>query len=311
MVVSSLQAERSSDQARRILEKETDRLMYRAAQETVDSSRSQAVQGILQVVKNTLPFLESVTETEVWEKSLPEANGGRMKIPVPGIIALIAGLFCASAGLFGQSSAGNVIRPGAVLWTLAGCALVAAGGYMAGRRSGTGSGEGSRRGRGSGEGSSRGRGSGKGSSKGRGYGSLDKQAKQTFLVDPAQVWHVLQGIALTADHSLEEAEEYAKLADSGEDRDPYSILSKDEMSFFADLLENAYARERNDPQDPALREQVESIRYYLHTRGIETEDYAEEHAGWFEILPSGGGRATIRPAMLHDGVPVRKGLAVL
>lgn len=63
-VFASLQADRESGRARQVLEKETDRLMYRAARAADSSSRSRAVQGMLQVVKNTLPLLESVTDTE-------------------------------------------------------------------------------------------------------------------------------------------------------------------------------------------------------------------------------------------------------
>ena len=143
----------------------------------------------------------------------------------------------------------------------------------------------------------------------RSGGRKQAPVKQTFLIDPAQVWHVLQGIALTADHSLDEAEEYAKLEMASGNKDARSVLNKEEMTFFAELLENAYARRRSDPEDEALREQVESIRYYLHTRGVETADYTQQDAEWFELLPSGGKSATIRPAMLSDGVLIRKGLA--
>ncbi len=277
-VFSSLQAERASDRARQVLEKETDRLMYRAAQMTQDGSRSQAVQGMLQVVRNTLPFLESVTETEIWEKNASLEDTKKVHITIPGIISLIAGVVCVAAGLLGQSAAGKILRPGALLWSAAGCALLVLGGYLAGhgKRSG---------------------------------GRKQAPVKQTFLIDPAQVWHVLQGIALTADHSLDEAEEYAKLEMASGNKDARSVLNKEEMTFFAELLENAYARRRSDPEDEALREQVESIRYYLHTRGVETADYTQQDAEWFELLPSGGKSATIRPAMLSDGVLIRKGLA--
>ena len=255
-VCASLQADRKSSRARQVLEKETDRLMYRAARMTDDGSRSRAVQGMLQVVKNTLPLLESVTDTEVWEKNAPQVSGRKSRVSIPGIVSFAAGLFAVAAGLFSQASAGKVL---------------------------------SRRG---------------------GAGKKQKEPEKTysFLVDPAQVWHVLQGIVLTADHSLEEAEQYARIEASSEGS-ASAVLDKDELAFFSELLENAYARRRKAPDDAALREQVESIRYYLHSRGVETEDYSEQSAGWFEVLPSGGGNVTIRPAMLHDGVLIRKGLA--
>ena len=193
------------------------------------------------------------------------------------VASLAAGLFCIVAGLFSQASAGKVVSPGAVLWAAGGCVLLALGGYLTGRGRG-------------------------------GLEGAKPEVTYSFLVDPARVWHVLQGIVLTADHSLEEAEEYARLESSSQAGESAG-LDKEELAFFAELLENAYARRRKSPDDAALAEQVESIRYYLHSRGVETEDYSEQSAGWFEVLPSGGGNVTIRPAMLHEGALIRKGLA--
>ena len=274
-VFASLQADRESGRARQVLEKETDRLMYRAARAADSSSRSRAVQGMLQVVKNTLPLLESVTDTEVWEKSASSASGRKRRVSAAAIASLAAGLFCIVAGLFSQASAGKVVSPGAVLWAAGGCVLLALGGYLTGRG---------------------------------GSERAKPEVTYSFLVDPARVWHVLQGIVLTADHSLEEAEEYARLESSSQMGESAG-LDKEELAFFSELLENAYARRRKSPDDAALAEQVESIRYYLHSRGVETEDYSEQSAGWFEVLPSGGGNVTIRPAMLHEGALIRKGLA--
>jgi hypothetical protein len=198
-------------------------------------------------------------------------------VSAAAIASLAAGLFCIVAGLFSQASVGKVVSPGAVLWAAGGCALLALGGYLTGRGRG-------------------------------GMEQAKPEVTYSFLVDPARVWHVLQGIVLTADHSLEEAEEYARLESSSQAGEPAG-LDKEELAFFAELLENAYARRRKAPDDAALAEQVESIRYYLHSRGVETEDYSEQSAGWFEVLPSGGGNVTIRPAMLHEGALIRKGLA--
>ena len=276
-VFASLQADRESGRARQVLEKETDRLMYLAARAADSSSRSRAVQGMLQVVKNTLPLLESVTDTEVWEKSASSASGRKRRVSAAAVASFAAGLFCIVAGLFSQASAGKVVSPGAVLWAAGGCVLLALGGYLTGRGRG-------------------------------GLEGAKPEVTYSFLVDPARVWHVLQGIVLTADHSLEEAEEYARLESSSQAGESAG-LDKEELAFFAELLENAYARRRKAPDDAALAEQVESIRYYLHSRGVETEDYSEQSAGWFEVLPSGGGNVTIRPAMLHEGALIRKGLA--
>ena len=132
-VCSSLQADRSSDHARQVLEKETDRLMYLAAQSTQDPARSMAVQGMLQVVRNTLPFLESVNETEVWEKNSAGKGEKKIRITIPAAAALIAGLVLAACGLFSQALAGRILSLPALLWTAGGCVLLVLGGWLTGR----------------------------------------------------------------------------------------------------------------------------------------------------------------------------------
>ena len=58
-----------------------------------------------------------------------------------------------------------------------------------------------------------------------------------------------------------------------------------------------------------MAEQVESIRYYLHERGIETVDYSRQDGKWFELLPGDDEAVTIRPAFLQDSVVVMRGIA--
>ena len=102
-VVGSLRAQRTSAQAREILERETDRLMLRSAVSMTDASGRQAVQGMLRVIKNTLPFLESVSETEVWEKHSDGEKQG-LHLSLPSVLSLAAGLVCVAGALDPPSS---------------------------------------------------------------------------------------------------------------------------------------------------------------------------------------------------------------
>ena len=135
------------------------------------------------------------------------------------------------------------------------------------------------------------------------------QVQQTFLVDPDRIWHILKGTLLSADHSLETAGETAASGESPQSAQDADRLSRADLAFFSELLENAYARRRKAPSEEALTEQIETIRYYLHEKGIETEDYSSQSVSWFELLPSGGESVTIRPALLKDGVLIQKGVA--
>lgn len=285
MVMAQLSADRTQENAVRVLEKETDRLMYRAG--AFDARKAPAAQGMLQVLKSALPLTATVSEVQTWEKSAKkDAGKGSVRPPALSVVCGIAGILCVIAGLIGPGTFSGFTRIFQVLWTAAGCALLLAGGYLAGRgrrmegRQKTGS-----------------------------ACAQDEEIQQTFLVDQARIWHILQGTLLGADHSLETACELFAGAASEGSRDASGSLKKADLQFFCELLENAYALRRQLPQDAAIAEQVESIRYYLHERGIETVDYSRQDGKWFELLPGDDEAVTIRPAFLQDSVVVMRGIA--
>ena len=301
MVMAQLGADRSQEAALRVLEKEADRMMYRASMGEDASGEGVpegAASAMLQVLKNMLPLVGAVSEAEVWEKEGGRGDaagtGGR-RIGIPAIICMIAGAVLVAAGLIAQLAAGWLSLPGVILFAAAGSILLLLGGFLAGRSTSKGTGN------------QAGRGSGKGSGRRSQRDGLEVQ--QTFLVDPAEIWHILQGTALGIEHSLEQMRTKAEALEHSRQTAPGEGMQKGDLQFFAELLENVYARRRQFPGDESLNEQVENIRYYLHTRGIETEDYARQSASWFEILPADMAIVTIRPAMLQNGIVVMKGMA--
>ena len=290
MVMAQLSADRACESAVKVLEKETDRLMYQAG--AYAAEQAEAAQGMLQVLKHALPLVSSVSEEETWQKEPDAASGkGRFGLHIPALAMVcgIAGVVCVIAGLIGSSAFAGFTRIFQVLWIAAGCALLLLAGYLTGRNGPEGGADRKR------------------AAAGKRGPDLNRQ--QTFLVDPAKIWHILQGTMLGADHSLETAREAARIAEQRGQEDAAGGMQKADLMFFSDLLENAYAKRRQSPSDEALTEQVEAIRYYLHQRGIETEDYSKQSAKWFEMLPSGGDAMTIRPAFLKDGVVIMKGVA--
>ena len=285
MVMAQLSADRTQENAVRVLEKETDRLMYRAG--AFDARKAPAAQGMLQVLKSALPLTATVSEVQTWEKSAKkDAGKGSVRPPALSVVCGIAGILCVIAGLIGPGAFSGFTRIFQVLWTAAGCALLLAGGYLAGRDRRM-----------------------EGRQKTCSARAQDEEIQQTFLVDQARIWHILQGTLLGADHSLETARELFAGAASEGSRDASGSLKKADLQFFCELLENAYALRRQFPQDAAIAEQVESIRYYLHERGIETVDYSRQDGKWFELLPGDDEAVTIRPAFLQDSVVVMRGIA--
>lgn len=313
MVMAQLGADRSQEAALRVLEKEADRMMYRASMGEDASGEGVpegAASAMLQVLKNMLPLVGAVSEAEVWEKEGGRGDaagtGGR-RIGIPAIICMIAGAVLVAAGLIAQLAAGWLSLPGVILFAAAGSILLLLGGFLAGRSTSKGTGNRAGRSGRKGTGNQAGRSSGKGS--GRRSQREGLEVQQTFLVDPAEIWHILQGTALGIEHSLEQMRTKAEALEHSRQTAPGEGMQKGDLSFFAELLENVYARRRQFPGDESLNEQVENIRYYLHTRGIETEDYARQSASWFEILPADMAIVTIRPAMLQNGIVVMKGMA--
>ena len=132
MVMAQLSADRTQENAVRVLEKETDRLMYRAG--AFDARKAPAAQGMLQVLKSALPLTATVSEVQTWEKSAKkDAGKGSVRPPALSVVCGIAGILCVIAGLIGPGTFSGFTRIFQVLWTAAGCALLLAGGYLAGR----------------------------------------------------------------------------------------------------------------------------------------------------------------------------------
>ena len=273
MVMTQLTQDRAQESALPVLEKEVGRLMVRAG--ALEVEQASTAQGMLQVLKCALPLVSSVSEAETWEKDGGQEAGAKKPVPISAILCGAAGIVCVIAGMLGTGPFA-LFR---VLWSTAGCALLIAAGWLTGR------------------------------GRSRKPAKAGAQVRQTFLVDPARIWHILQGTLLSADHSLKTAGEYAANAAQEKTESAAGALKKEDLLFFSELLENAYALRRRSESNEALSEQVESIRYYLHERGIETEDYSRQSAAWFEQLPSAGDAVTIRPALLKDGAVIMKGVA--
>jgi hypothetical protein len=139
----------------------------------------------------------------------------------------------------------------------------------------------------------------------KGISLEDAKKKLEILTDPQSIWHTLTGAVLIADNQIKEASEFSAKA-SGKQKIDFS-LTKDETELFSSLLEAAYAR-RNAADGSDSEELISDINYYLHTRGVETEDCSKENEKRFELLPARRS-GTIRPALVSNGKLLKKGLA--
>ena len=80
-------------------------------------------------------------------------------------------------------------------------------------------------------------------------------------------------------------------------------MSAAERDLYAGLLEALYSRDGAFALD-----ELQEVRVFLRTRGVEPVDYTDEHRAWFDVLPAKTA-GTLRPALVSDGKVLKKGLA--
>lgn len=75
-----------------------------------------------------------------------------------------------------------------------------------------------------------------------------------------------------------------------------------------DLLVTLMEAKASGRDELAMRS-LSQAEQYLRMLGVEIAPYSEEHANWYDVLPTMGETRTIRPALVKDGVPLRRGTA--
>ena len=250
-----------------ILEKEVDRLLYRYNETEKEDIKRITASDQIQVVRMSLPLIDSVGDNIVWTTGKQEKKNG---------YALPLGLLLGGAAILlfvllsGRilSSAFSLIYK---LVTLVGFGLFLCGGYLLGKkRSGPASADSPRQ-------------------------------KVENHVDAKAVYRTLHAVMQITDQNIEKAAGRESIvpaegASSGE-------LNDAEISLYAGLMEALYSGDGEMALD-----KLNDIKYFLHRNQIETVDYSEGSREWFDVMPSKT-EATIRPALVHHGELLKKGLA--
>ncbi len=117
-------------------------------------------------------------------------------------------------------------------------------------------------------------------------------------LDSNKLYHSLLAILTVVDRNLGEVENASRLtmADSAEIR---READTPQLNLLADLLEQAYTQREEEWAEEIISE----ISFYLHRKGIDTLDYSPDRSKWFDM------DGTLRPALVEDGVLLKKGLA--
>ncbi len=292
-LLTQLSDAESPERTTAVLEEALDRLLLRYNSACEDARQKDIAGYLIQTAKSGLPILTAIDEPRVWEQA--ETSGNRVstkaqrraaRIQLCGRILLFAGLLLTLLSLCLLVIRGILTPKEAMtegLMLLSGILVLFTAGILLGR--------------------------------GR---ILPGNTAHTYRVEQRmnaeRLVQVLKQQLMIIDHNLTDAASAAawdarKQAGAvsaawgtAEDK----ILPEDELLLLSDLLENAYGARQTSKED--AEEQISQVRYYLHRHGIELKDFDPKQDNLFEVIPAPR-TETLRPAMLHEGHLVRKGLA--
>lgn len=271
------------EQAQTVLEKEFDKLLLQYNEECAEERVRNEARHMTQAAKMMIPLISSQGETRVWSKSTGSGEAG-LKLTKTAIACLAGGILFVIAAIASlAATAGSSLTISALLGAIP--AAILGGGllFWGGRLSFDRNTGGSKPG--------------------------DETQQVEIRVDPDRVWSCLRAAVLSIDKGLHEAREAVNYERERLTESEGGGLAPEEAELFAGLLESAYSLREEVTDDSAVQETVSQIRYYLHRKQVETVDFGGGKREWFELLP-GRQDMTIRPALVRDGVLVRKGLAV-
>lgn len=260
-----------------ILEKEIDKLLLTHNDAATTDAERNAAAHMLQAVRLSLPFIDSLGKTKVYEQGGSDGKS-KGKISFTVILLIAAGIALCVFGLIplvmigisNSDAAGRndfIIRGIAVIMGIAALFLA-------------------------------------GTMQGRPGTSRKKEYHVEQKTDADKIYRNFRTVMISVDQSLDEvrlSERQALREQAGkiEGRDASSA----EIELFSDLLAASYS---GDPE--FALEKIAGIKYYLYRQQIEVVDYSEENANFFDIMP-GASAGTIRPALVADGALLKKGLA--
>ena len=262
-----------------VLEKEVDKLLLMHNDAAGSDAERNAAAYIMQAVRLSLPMIDSIGYTKVWErgknKSAEDDGGG---VSVTSILMLLGGFVLVAYGLFplvmmgldqtkSEDMAGFIIK---CISMLMGLVFIYLSGSVYGKP------------------------------KSRGK----KEYQVEMRVDSERIFRCFRSVIISVDQSLDEV----RLAEKQSRREQAGLIdgrtaTGPELDLFSDLLAASYS---GDPE--FALEKIEAIKYYLHKQQIEVVDYSPDKKEWFDLMP-GKKKGTIRPAMVANGALLKKGLA--
>ena len=261
------------------VEDQLDRILYRYCTDQTPPQVAMHARLSFAALKASLPLMDEVGEIKIYEQMRERTPKDALKKERGILAAAIAAVLLIASVMLASCGGGN-----GILIFLSICsgsaALVTA--FLQGQQ------------------------------KGKPVKAQASQRKIEKCVDAEKLYHDLSTLMTVMDENLEEIESSAAEADRTEETETgpevldSSVLDADFLSLLASVLESVYV----SGEDAYAQEIVAQIRFFLHKYGIEMVDYSADQQQLFDLMPSLH-EQTIRPALVHEGVLLSKGLSTL
>lgn len=272
-----LQALNSEDNAERAaaqVNRELSRILYVYNEQNESESVRKAAMQMITAVQAASTFLDSTGQTDVYHRTKREENSNG-KLPAKFWIFAFLTVACAAGAVVMYILKGNPL--GSVLelpliLVLLGLMIVFT--FLTGMSS----------------------------------HKVAKRPEEEYMThtsfDAMKIYRAVFASVVAIDRQLQDVRTEAAVAARKVRTETRGNLSDAELELLASLLETAMAEDSEGAQQT-----VSDISYYLHRKGAEVVRYSPEHKAWFDMMPSGAGAGTIRPAIVMDGNVLKKGLA--
>ena len=275
-LLTEMTAAGSAEKAVGILEKESDKILLTYNERCDSDAERDAAAHLMQAVRLSLHLIDTTGKTKVWESGAAKEGSGKISAGV--ILMLVGGLVLCAFGLipivmYCAQHVNGSARTDLIIRcaaTFIGIATL----FMAG------------------------------SSYGRPKDKTNKEYHVEIHPDANRIYRDFRTMIISVDQSLEEV----RAAEAQSKKDLAGTIdgrkaTTPELELFSDLLAASYS---GDPE--YALEKIDAIKYYLHTQQIEVVDYSDETQNFFDLMP-GNRYGTIRPALVADGMLLKKGLA--
>ena len=275
-VMAQLDQAGSPEKAQKVLSQTLQKLLFQYNEDCGEPQEREAAAYMLQTAQMALPLVDTAGEPKVWERpagmdAAPVKNSGRSTaFLAAGVIALGVSLIAAATRSMGIL--GALSLPVILIALALAFVLI----YLAGYYRGAPAAAGKRK---------------------------NPMYQVEMLTDTQKAFRCLRAIVISVDQTLEQIGAGLKWE---KDREGYEIEDKADaaqIELFASLLEAAASGDGQYALD-----QLEQVKYYLHTKQIEAVDYSSDTVAWFDVMPSTR-TGTIRPALVSGGRLLKKGLA--